>query len=210
MILDKKQTSVAYRCPSCGQTVKSMIGAFSLSGDMLRLKCPCGGSDMTIERRRDKKIRLTIPCFLCPRPHVYTVSENIFYGREAFAYPCSYTGVDIGFSGDAENVEKAVEESDLALEDMLGDAEFEDVSVAQGEKVFDDPQILDIILFVVGDLAEEGKIHCGCEGRGDYEVGVEGADVTIKCKKCGRSVAIPAGSTLAANAFLHTDEITLC
>ena len=119
MILDKKQTSVAYRCPSCGQTVKSMIGAFSLSGDMLRLKCPCGGSDMTIERRHDKKIRLTIPCFLCPRPHVYTVSENIFYGREAFAYPCSYTGVDIGFSGDAENVEKAVEESDLALEDML-------------------------------------------------------------------------------------------
>ena len=78
MILENKQTSVAYRCPSCGKTVKSMIGAFSLSGDLLRLKCPCGESDMTIERRRDKKIRLTIPCFLCPRPHVYTVSESIF------------------------------------------------------------------------------------------------------------------------------------
>lgn len=209
MILENKQSTVAYRCPSCGKTVKSMIGAFSLSGDLLRLKCPCGESDMTIERRRDKKIRLTIPCFLCPRPHVYTVSESIFFGREVFAYPCSYTGVDIGFSGDAENVERAVEESDLALEDMLGDAEYDDIAVKENERVFDDPQILDIILFVIGDLAEEGKIHCACEGKGEYEVGVSGESVTVRCKKCGRRIEIPAGSTIAANAFLHTDELTL-
>ena len=165
---------------------------------------------MRIEKKKDKKIRLTVPCFLCPRPHIYTVSENVFYGRDIFAYPCSYTGVDIGFSGELEKVEAAIKESDLMLEEVLGDTSFEDVSCASKESVFDDPQILDIILFVVGDLAEEGKIHCGCEGRGDYEVGVDGENVTIKCKKCGRSVAIPAGSTLAANAFLHTDEITLC
>ncbi len=209
MILDKKMTVVAYRCPSCGQTLKSMIGAFTLSGDLLRLKCPCGGSEMLIERKPEKKIRMTIPCFLCPRPHVYTVSENIFYGRDVFAYPCSYTGVDIGFSGALENVEKAIDESDEALGEMLGDADFEDISSSGGSDVFDDPQILDIVLYVVGDLAEEGKIHCGCDGKGDYEVGVDGDYVVVKCKKCGRSVKVSAGSTLAANAFLHTDELTL-
>lgn len=209
MILENKMTTVAYRCPSCGQTVKSMIGAFTLGGDLLRLKCPCGASSMTVERCRDKKIRLTIPCFLCPRPHVYTVSDSIFFGRDVFAYPCSYTGVDVGFSGGADNVDEALKESDLALEEMLGDSAFEDVSCAKEDNVFDDPQILDIVLYVIGDLAEEGKIHCGCEDRGEYEVSVGADSVTVKCKKCGRSVEIPAGSTLAANAFLHTDEITL-
>lgn len=202
-------TSVAYRCPSCGQTVKSMVGAFTLNADMLRLKCPCGGSEMTMEYKKDKKIRLTIPCFLCPRPHIYTVSENIFFGKDVFAFPCSYTGVDIGFSGSLENVENAVKESDLALEEILGDASFEDVTSGERSDVFDDPQILDIVLYVVEDLAEEGKIHCGCVDGGDYEVAVKDDDVIVRCRKCGREVAIPAGSTLAANAFLHCDEINL-
>ena len=210
MILDKKMTTVAYRCPGCGQTVKSMIGAFSLMGDLLRLKCPCGDSSMTVERRRsDGKIRITIPCFLCPRPHIYTVSENIFYGRDVFAYPCSYTGVDIGFSGSESNVEDALRESDLALEEMLGDASFEDVTSGGGSDVFDDPQILDIVLFVIRDLADEGKIHCACGGEGEYEASVTGDSVVVTCKRCGRSREIPAGSTLEANAFLHCDEIEL-
>ena len=209
MILDKKMTAVAYRCPSCGQTVKSMIGAFTLNADMMKLKCPCGGSEMVIEKKRDGKIRLTVPCFLCPRPHIYNVSESIFFGRDVFAYPCSYTGVDVAFSGSLENVEDAVEESDLILEDLLGDASFEDISCAEDSRIFDDPQILDIVLYVIGDLAEEGNIHCGCEDRGEYEVALSGEAVTVRCKKCGKSAEIPAGSTLAANAFLHCDEITL-
>ncbi|MBR6917778.1 MAG: hypothetical protein IKN38_06295, partial [Clostridia bacterium] len=170
MILENKMTAVAYRCPSCGQTVKSMVGAFSLNADMLKLKCPCGESEMTVEKKKDGKFRLTIPCFLCPRPHIYTVSDSIFFGKEVFAYPCSYTGVDVGFSGSLEKVEEAVKESDIALEEMFGDASFDDVSCAERDNVFDDPQILDIVLYVIGDLAEEGKIFCGCEEKGEYEV----------------------------------------
>lgn len=210
MILDQKTTTVAYRCPACGSTAKSMIGAFTLSGDMMKLKCPCGESEMIIENKKDGKVRLTVPCFLCPKPHIYTVSKNIFFGRDIFAFPCSYTGVDIGFVGSAENVENAVRESDLVLEELLGDASFEDLSSGGASPGFDDPMILDIVLYVVGDLAEEGKIHCGCEpGSGEYEVSVSDESVSVTCKKCHRSVEIPAGSTIAANAFLHCDEITL-
>ena len=32
MILDKKWTVAAYRCPSCGQTVKSLVAAFTVGG----------------------------------------------------------------------------------------------------------------------------------------------------------------------------------
>ncbi len=186
-----------------------MIGVFSLNADMLKLKCPCGESEMILEKKKDRKIRLTVPCFLCPRPHVYTVPESIFFGRDVFAYPCSYTGIDIAFSGSDENVDAAVNEADLALEEILGDAEFVDLSSGKGSDIFDDPQILDIVLYVIGDLAEEGKIFCGCEGKGDYEVSVSGDNVIVTCKKCGKTAEISAGSTLAANAFLHCDEIHL-
>lgn len=210
MILDQKMTTVAYRCPACGTTVKSVMGAFMLGGDLVRLKCPCGNSEMTVEKSRNGKLRLSVPCFLCPKPHVYNISENIFYTRELFSFPCSYMGFDIGFVGNSENVEKAVEESDLMLAELLGEADFEDVSTGNKESVFDDPQILDIILYVIGDLAEEGKIYCGCtDEKGEYEVSVTDESVIVTCKKCNKKVEISAGSTLAANAFLHCDELTL-
>ena len=50
MILDEKKTTVAYRCPGCGAMVRSMIGAFTLSADMMRLKCPCGESAVRVFR----------------------------------------------------------------------------------------------------------------------------------------------------------------
>ena len=62
MILDQKKTTLAYRCPSCGAVPTSMVGAFSLSGDLFKLKCDCGGSFMTVERLQDGKLRLTVPC----------------------------------------------------------------------------------------------------------------------------------------------------
>lgn len=209
MILDKKTTTVAYRCPACGTTVKSIVGAFALNAELLRLKCPCGGSDMTIEGKNGGTVRLTIPCFLCPRPHVYTVSEKIFFGRDLFAFPCSYTNVDIGFVGNASEVDRAIEESDRVLAELFDDADFEDISCHNGEPVFDDPQILDMVLFVIDELADEGEISCGCEDEGDHEVSVTDDSVIVKCKKCGKRAVIPIGSSLEANAFLHADHITL-
>ena len=39
MIIDVKNASVAYRCPHCGDGVVSVVGIFSLSGDMFKIKC---------------------------------------------------------------------------------------------------------------------------------------------------------------------------
>ena len=100
MILDEKKTTVAYRCPGCGAMVRSMIGAFTLSADMMRLKCPCGESDITIVYTPDKKLRLNVPCFFCPKPHNFLVSRNMFFGRELFTLPCAYSGLDICYIGE--------------------------------------------------------------------------------------------------------------
>ena len=48
MVLESKQTTIAYRCPSCGTGVMSAVSLFALKGSMVRLKCECGKSAMEI------------------------------------------------------------------------------------------------------------------------------------------------------------------
>lgn len=210
MILNQKQTTIAYRCPACGAIVKSMVGVFALSADMLKLKCPCGGSEMTVMYTSDKKIRLTVPCFLCPNPHNYTVSTAVFFEKDQFAFACPYSGVDICFTGKNENVDKMTAEADIELAKMLDGRDVSEISGAAGRNgVFTDPQILDIIMFVIRDLDESGEIKCRCKDGGEYEAEVLDDAVEVRCKKCGAKTKIPADSTLSANAFLHCDHIEL-
>ncbi|MGN1095214.1 MAG: hypothetical protein ACI4QR_02375, partial [Eubacteriales bacterium] len=115
MILEPKQTTIAYRCPACGSSVISVTGVFALSGDMIKLKCSCGGSELTIKNTADGKVRLTVPCLFCSNPHSFVVSKNILFGREIFMFPCAYSGIDVCFSGSKGAVMKALEESDKEI-----------------------------------------------------------------------------------------------
>ena len=89
MILNQKQTTIAYRCPHCGATVISLVGVFALTADMLRMKCPCGESELSVVYTKDKKIRLTVPCFLCPTPHNFMVSASLFFSSDILLFPCA-------------------------------------------------------------------------------------------------------------------------
>ena len=55
MIIEQKQTHIAYHCPHCGTAVLGYVGEFALSADMLKLKCDCGQSEMTVTYTNDKK-----------------------------------------------------------------------------------------------------------------------------------------------------------
>ncbi len=210
MVLNKKETTVAYRCPECGSAVMSLVGIFTLTADMIRLKCPCGGSELEMVYTKDKKVRLNIPCFLCPTPHSNLISSTMFFEKELFAIPCSYSGVDICFIGKQENVQRALEESEKELAQMLGDVDFETLSKSRGENLeLTDPQVLDIVLYVIRELAEEGKISCNCEQDGEYDVQIYNEHVSVVCKECGAKVDIPTDSVIAANDFLASDRLVL-
>lgn len=212
MVLDKKETTVAYRCPECGSSVMSLIGIFSLSADMIRLKCPCGGSQLEVIYTKDKKIRLNVPCFLCPTPHSYVISSQMFFERDLFALPCGYSGLDICFIGRQDKVDAAMKESERELLEMIGDTDIDTLlhSVEHKDRPeLSDPQVLDIIMFVIHDLADEGKIHCHCTDGGEYEAEVADDHMTIRCKKCGDSIDVPTNSLSAANDFLSCEELDL-
>ena len=159
MILDPKQTTVAYRCPHCGAGVMGLVGLFTLSADMIKLKCSCGESEMSIVYSKDGKVRLTVPCILCPNPHSFTVNSSVFFKNDLFLLPCPYSDINICVTGEENNVKAELARTELQLLDLLEQSGLENFDAFHGEQTLTDPQIMDIIMFVLNDLDSEGKIY---------------------------------------------------
>lgn len=210
MILNQKQTTLAYRCPSCGGVTTSMVGAFSLSGSFFRLRCECHGSDMSVEKTADGKMRLSVPCLACNCEHSYVISNSVFFDSDIFVIPCSMSGIDICFIGKENEVAKAIEESNKELLAMLGE---EDIASLKNEEKdrnsLCDPQALEMVRFVINDLNEENAIYCNCKDRGEFNCDIYDDYVTVRCVKCGASASIPTNSTIKAHEFLETDKLIL-
>lgn len=163
MVLNEKRTTVAYRCPDCGGGILSAVGLFNLSADMVKLKCTCGKSELKIIYNRDGTVRLTVPCLLCAQPHTFTVRSSLFFSDDLFVLPCPYSDVNICFTGEMNRVKAELARTELELLDMLEENGITDFSSLHGdERDLGDPQILDIVLFVIDDLDAEGKIYCHC------------------------------------------------
>ena len=128
------------------------------------------------------------------------------------SFPCPYSGVDICFIGKKENVDKSIEASNQELNALLNGADFTALTDPRPKNdLFNDPQILDIVMYVINELQAEGEICCRCpEGEhGEYMIDILEDHVHLACKKCGASTDIPADSIVSANAFLHCTHIDL-
>ena len=230
MVLNEKRTTVAYRCPDCGGGILSAVGLFNLSADMVKLKCTCGKSELKIVYNRDGTVRLTVPCLLCSQPHNFTVKSSLFFSEELFVLPCPYSDINICFTGEMNRVKAELARTELELLDMLEENGITDFSSLHGdEKDLGDPQILDIVLFVIDDLDAEGKIYCRChpdnghpesvslESDNDlqereesrYEAEITDDGIKVTCRVCGASRIIPTDSMLSAHAFLNADSLHL-
>ena len=211
MILDPKKTTVAYRCPECGAGVMSVVGLFNLSADMVKLKCDCGASEMTLVYGKDSKVRFTVPCILCPKPHHFTVNSSVFFSKELFSLPCPYSGMNIAVMGETEHVKAELSRSELELLDLLEENGVDGFSALRSEQSVSDPQIMEILTYMIKELDEEGKISCKCNSdeEGDYELEFLPDSLRISCKRCGASVDIPTGSLIDAHEFLYTDSLEL-
>ena len=222
MILNAKQTTVAYRCPHCGAGVLSAVGLFSLNADMIKLKCDCGKSEMTVTSRHDGKFDLTVPCMFCPTPHRFTVTPTLFFDKDLFCLPCPYTGFNIALTGEVNHVKAELARTELELMDLMEKSGMENFDrFHDDEEALSDPQIQDIVMFVINDMDAEGKIYCHCPPRQKNENGETDPDesrieaevtpdgILVRCTVCGASRLIPADSMLSAHAFLNADALYL-
>jgi hypothetical protein len=238
MILEPKSTSVAYRCPACGSGIMSAVDVFRLAADRVRLKCsnpdctsvkskdsesPRDNAALDITLASDGSVRLSVPCIFCGKPHVFNVNPSLFYGKDIFMLPCPYSGINICFMGEANHVKAELARNELELLDMLEENGIESFrNLDADEAALPDPQIMEIVTFVIHDLDAEGKIYCKCppkaplpdgvlpgEEEGRYEAQVLEGGILVTCRDCGASRVIPTDSLLGAHAFLNCDSLKL-
>ncbi len=224
MILKSKETTVAYRCPVCGKNIISVVGIFMLSGDLIKLKCDCGGSELTITRTSDRKYRLTVPCVICPDPHHFVLSPNAFFERDLVTLTCPYSDVAACFIGTKEKILEACEKSDRDFEALLKEAGFRDFDqyaagkeALEGDDEEDDDsqlneaEVIDVANFMLAELEDEGNLHCSCpDGAGEYGFTLARGKLQVLCRKCGAAAEIPLATNGDINRFLHIDSLTLC
>ena len=161
---------------------------------------------------KDGKIRLKVPCLICPNGHSYTVGRNIFFGRDVFVLPCPVSDINICFMGRVDHVKFELSRTELELLQILEENGVDSFSALHGEEeeVLSDPQIAEIVRFVIHDLEAENKIYCKCADHdGEYDCTLMEEGILVFCKKCGASRIIPVDSMLGAQAFLDCDSLYL-
>ncbi len=216
MVIQPKQTHIAYRCPHCGMTVLGYIGEFALAADMLKIKCPCGHSELTVTYTAERKIRLTVPCLFCENPHYFVLTEKLFFEREIFMLGCPYAGVDICFVGQPEALQRELDRTTKELNEMFenlgvtlpGHTEEAAPSVEDNDEEYPNEEVYDIVRFLLRELMEEGSVDCPCHG-GSYEVDTVGGDVRIFCTECGAERLFHGQSPTAAQEYLSIRSLML-
>lgn len=232
MVIKNTEATIAYRCPHCGSGILSLIGVFSLSGDMIKLKCDCGKSELIIQKTKDGKLRLTVPCMFCPKPHQYVFPRSAFFDESIYTIPCAMTGIDICFIGRKDDVLKGLEDSEkqilallrqagcdpnASLETLLSDMPEQTDDEDDSDDILDDVNftdnhIYDMVLFVVRELIADNRIYCRCTEHGEtgeYDVVCDRASIYVACNRCGARHAIRCNGSMATQAFLETDSLTL-
>ncbi len=211
---------IAYRCPECGAGVLSVVDPLTLcrrsSGtDMLRLKCSCGHSEMTVEKPGDGQVRITVPCMLCAKPHVFTFKPEIAMGQDCFTLNCPLSAIPVCYLGEMEHVKAQLAADELELLKILEENGADDFKTLRAEEERGrtcDPEMLQSVLFVAHDLAEEGKIVCACEERPDpgaFVIEATEEGVRVACPHCGAERVLPCDFSPAAYAFLDADRLLL-
>jgi len=190
MILKSRESLVAFRCPHCGSSILSMVGVFALSGDLIKLKCDCGESELVIIRQGDDRIKLTVPCIICPNPHVFTLSTGSFFTRDLITLTCPLSGIDVGFIGKEQPVRDALDETERELDSLLEAAELDNFDKLRDTNdgiSGDETELAHLARFVIAELCEDDLIECDCENPddADYDYSIDGDSITVFCHTCG-------------------------
>ena len=207
----ENNSTVAYICPECGCTVVSGVDILRLSGDMMKLKCSCGESELVAVRDGGRAI-FTAPCFLCGKPHNFIFREDALTSS-LYRGGCPFSGMDIFFFGEKSEVLEASKEASEEIRAALEaeGADLGDFSGA-GQKTPKDAHIRDMLMLVFSEFLEDGKVFCGCTEAGEdgeYVIRETDEAVVLECEKCKRKRAAYCDGSLDTQTLLEAYSITL-
>lgn len=203
----RDKTTVAYRCPHCGAILTFDVTRDRLEKGKMNMPCiQCGKSHLDIVKEPSGSISLLVPCLMCPHPHPYKISYEMFFEKEVFCFPCSFTGIDICFIGEEDYVDDEIIRSGREISDLIEETNEEDANARDANVMVADTSVMREVLFAIGNLQEENKIRCSC-GSSAVKVLIDYDKVIVTCKVCAKKKEIAARTRFDANAAIELDEI---
>ena len=203
------KTTAAYRCPHCGAILTFDVTRERLEKGTLSMPCiQCGKSHVDVTLSPDGTISLLVPCLMCPHPHPYKISSAMFFEKEIYCFPCSFTGIDICFIGESDYVDDEIIRSGREIADLIEETNEEDANAKDANVMVADTSVMREVLFAIGNLQDEKKIKCSC-GSSAVKVLLDYDKAVIVCKVCGKKKEIAARSRFDANAAIDMDEIII-
>lgn len=215
--MNDKIRFIGYICPKCGAGITGAVSDMFEPGKLIKLKCG-DESELHLRQSGDGNISVEVPCVFCPERHIFTVSKERFFSDEFLSLYCKKTGYPVFLCGKQDELKIAMEESGRQLKKMLKEAGAESFEPLRESEKFDRRdlsgdafEIEGILNFTLRELEEDGKIECGCDGRGEYVATVDGENgyARIRCEKCGFYKDYEMKSVSQAEEFINTDSIKL-
>ena len=139
----------------------SVVDVFTLSAPMMKLKCDCGESEMTVEKLPDGKVKLTVPCILCPKPHSFIVNPDVFFGEEELFLQCPYSEMNVALIGEMDHIKAELARGELELMEIMEANGITDLSAFREANEMDDGALdseqTQNVIFVLSELEAENN-----------------------------------------------------
>ena len=199
--MPEQTRTIGYICPVCGQAVIARRTAFQLAAGDSVLPCPCGKSELNFRQRGDR-CEVTVPCLFCARDHTAVCSNGALLGRKLLALSCPASGLGCCCIGEEEQVFRAMEKLEAAVDKLRMD----DQTESRG--AFLDEVVMGETLAELRDIAQRGGVKCAC-GCADYGVKVGYSSVDLVCARCGAALRLPAATQDDLAALCARDALTI-
>jgi hypothetical protein len=135
-VIKDRDATIGYHCPYCGISILNNINIFLMDDNLLKIKCVCGASELSVQAVKGNKYKMSVPCILCPSPHVFTLSSDTFFKKDLFPFSCKFTAINICFIGRGNRVYEALKSNEeelmqifAAFEEEYGDGDDADTDI---------------------------------------------------------------------------------
>jgi len=186
MIIDYNRT-VAYICPGCGEIAYGEFSLFELSGGRgIAVSCDCKKSSLEIFPKSDTAYAVRVKCQVCEKNHEYVLPLTELLKKTFLDFLCPELLMGLAFIGDKESVEKAIEDNNKYIKEILTTCGIEHA----GKNGIPILKALDKIQL----LSDSGGVRCEC-GSELIDLDVLENGIVLECCECG------------ATAFFTADDI---
>ncbi|CEP68412.1 Uncharacterized [Moorella glycerini] len=192
---------VVLRCPTCGRLEFRGLSLFNFAGSRTwQAECSCGTTLLTISRKKGKNFWLQYHCGMCDCLHINRYTRQELWSRELLTLTCKETELEVGFIGPREKVQRAVQRHDRTLAEVAQDLGFDDY--------FEEPDVMYQLLSLIYQLAEDGRVSCGC-GNENIEIEIFPGHLQLRCEACRAEKNLPAGTMADLERVENLQEIRL-